>query len=99
MERTWLAERLAAGASYEAIAREAGCSPSKVSYWAGKYGLISAHVTRHAARGPIDELLLRQLVTGHFSIREIAETMERSAASIRHWLAKLGLETKPVQHS
>ncbi|MCW3022911.1 MAG: hypothetical protein JWR30_2233 [Conexibacter sp.] len=99
MERAWLAERLEAGTSYEAIAREAGCSPSKVSYWAGKHGLTSAHVARHAARGEIDELLLRQMVAGHFSIREIAETMERSAATIRHWLAKLGLETNPVQHS
>jgi transposase-like protein len=100
MERTWLAERLEAGASYEAIAREAGCSPSKVSYWAAKHGLASSkHVGRHAARGPIDELLLRQLVSGHFSIREIAETVDRSAATIRHWLAKLGLETVPVQHS
>jgi transposase-like protein len=99
MERAWLKERLEAGASYEAIARECGCSPSKVSYWAGKHGLTSAHVALHAARGPIDELLLRQLLSGHFSIREIAETMDRSAATIRHWLAKLGLETGPPRHS
>jgi transposase-like protein len=99
MERAWLAQRLEAGASYETIAREAGCSPSKVSYWAGKHGLTSAHTRRHAARGALDEQLLRQLVSGHFSIREIAETMDRSPATIRHWLAKLGLETDPVQHS
>jgi transposase-like protein len=99
VEREWLAERLEAGASYEAIARECGCSPSKVSYWAGKYGLTSTHTRRHAARGALDELLLRQLVSGHFSIRDIAETMDRSPATIRHWLAKLELETHPVRHS
>jgi hypothetical protein len=99
VERAWLAERLEAGESYESIARALGCSASKVSYWAGKHGLTSAHAERHAAKGAIDELLLRQLVSGHFSIREIAETMERSAATIRHWLAKLGLETDPRQSS
>jgi transposase-like protein len=99
MDRAWLAGKLEAGASYEAIARECGCSASKVSYWAAKHGLSSAHTTRHAARGSMDEQLLRQLVAGHFSIREIAETMDRSAATVRHWLAKLGLETEPRRHS
>jgi AraC-like DNA-binding protein len=32
MDRGWLAARLDAGTSYEEIARELGCSPSKVSY-------------------------------------------------------------------
>jgi hypothetical protein len=99
MERNWLARRLEEGASYEAIARDAGCSPSKVSYWAAKHGLSSAHTRRHAARGGIDEQLLRQMVGAHFSIREIAETLDRSGATVRHWLAKLELETIPLRHS
>jgi transposase-like protein len=99
MDKDWLAAQLDAGRSYEAIAREAGCSASKVSYWASKHGLTSAHTTRHAARGPVDVDLLRALVASHFSIREIAETLDRSAATIRHWLAKLGLETDPARHS
>jgi transposase-like protein len=99
VERDWLADRLRAGASYEAIGRELGCSASKVSYWAGKHGLTSSHTARHAARGPLDEDLLRLLVSAHYSIREIAETMDRSAASIRHWLAKLELTTDPRQSS
>jgi transposase-like protein len=99
MDRGWLAERLEAGTSYEEIARELGCSPSKVSYWASKHGLSSAHTRRHATRGAIDELLLRHLVAGRFSIREIAETLDRSATTVRHWLAKLDLETTPIRHS
>jgi transposase-like protein len=99
VDRVWLTERLAAGTSYEAIAREADCSASKVAYWASKHGLTSSHTARHAARGPLDEDLLRALVSSHFSIREIAETMERSTATVRHWLAKLGLETDPTRHS
>jgi transposase-like protein len=52
MEREWLAERLEAGVSIEAIAREVGRHPSTVSYWARKHGLTSSHAARHAARGP-----------------------------------------------
>jgi transposase-like protein len=57
------------------------------------------HRTRHAAKGPPDEVLLRALVSAHYSIRDIAESVERSTATVRHWLAKLNLETKPCQHS
>lgn len=38
-------------------------------------------------------------VASHYSIREIAETLGRSAATVRHWLGKLGLETDPTRHS
>jgi transposase-like protein len=99
VDREWLAARLEAGESYESIARELGCSASKVSYWASKHGLSSTHTRRHAARGPIDQELLRVLVNGHYSIRDIAETMDRSAATIRHWLAKLELQTSPQLQS
>jgi transposase-like protein len=62
MQREWLAERLEAGASIEAIAREVGRDPSTVSYWVRKHGLRSAHAERHAARGPIDRQLLAEIV-------------------------------------
>ena len=98
MDREWLARRLDEGASYEEPGRELGCSASKVSCWAAKRGLTSAHARRHPARGGIDEHLLRQMVSGHFSIR-VAETMDRRAATIRHHLARLGFETDPGRHS
>lgn len=93
MERAWLAERLGAGASYEAIAREAGCSPSKVSCWAGKHGLTSAHREQHAARGDIDEVVLRELAAKGRSIRAMAKALDRSPTTVRHWLAKLEIRT------
>lgn len=99
MDREWLARRLDDGASYEAIAREAGCSASKVSWWARRHGLASTHAGRHAARGPIAREVLEGLVHDHLSIREIAARLDRSPASIRHWLSKHGLETLPNQHS
>jgi transposase-like protein len=93
VEREWLAARLEAGASIEAIAREVGRDPSTVSYWARKHGLTSSHAERHAARGAIDRQLLAEVVACGLSIRDIAEVFERSTASIRHWLAEHGLET------
>jgi transposase-like protein len=62
MERSWLAERLEAGQSYEAIAREAGRHASTVSYWARRHGLTSVHVGRHAPRGGVDREVLAELV-------------------------------------
>src|ERR1700754_3257779 len=96
MEREWLKTKLVQGGSYEAIARELGCSPSKVAYWDDKHGLRSDHAERPAPRGPIAEVFLRALASGRSSIREITETMDRSSPTIRPWLSKLGLETDPV---
>lgn len=93
MERDWLADKLEAGASYEAIARAVGCSPSKVSYWASKHGLTSSHTARHAAREPLDPDTLVALVEDGASIREIASALERSPTTIRHWLRRLGAES------
>jgi transposase-like protein len=93
VERDWLAGRLEAGASYEAIARELGCSASKVSYWAGKHGLSSAHTARHAGREPLDEDALVALAEDGASIREIADALDRSPTTVRYWLARLGAES------
>ncbi len=93
MEREWLAERLASGASIEEIAREAGRDPSTVSYWARKFGLTSAHAPRHAARGPIERELLAEITACGLSIRDMAEVLERSPTTVRHWLDKHALET------
>ena len=93
MEREWLAQRLKAGASIEAIAREAGRDPSTVSYWARKHGLTSAHAPRHAARGGIDRALLAEVVACELSVRDMAEVFDRSPTTIRHWLRRHALET------
>jgi hypothetical protein len=93
VEKAWLAEQLEAGASIEAIAREVGRDPSTVAYWVRKHGLTSAHAERHAARGPIDRELLGEIVSCELSIRDMADVLERSPASIRHWLRKHGLQT------
>ena len=99
MEAAWLRSRLEAGHSIESIAREAGKHPSTVAYWANKHGLVSTHAPRHAARGPLAREALRELVEQGLSIRQIAEQMDRSAATVRHWLRRHGLRTDPARYS
>jgi transposase-like protein len=94
VERAWLAERLESGRSLESIAREVGCDPSTVSYWARKHGLTSSHAPRHAARGPIERDLLAELVGAGLTTREIAARVDRSQATVRHWLREHGLRTR-----
>jgi transposase len=93
MDRDWLAARLGAGDSIEAIAREVRKHPSTVSYWASKYGLASAHAVRHAARGGIPREVLAELACEGLSVRGMAARLGCSAATVRHWLRKHDVET------
>lgn len=94
MDREWLKQQLAAGRSYEEIARTIGRHASTVSYWARRHGLSSTHVPAHAARGAIDRGLLSELVDQGLSVREIATKLDRSGTTVRHWLRVYGLETR-----
>lgn len=93
MDNAWLASQLEAGRSFEEIGRDVGKHPSTVSYWARKHGLASAHAGRHAARGAIERWRLERAIACGLSVREIADLTCRSTATVRHWLARHGLET------
>jgi lambda repressor-like predicted transcriptional regulator len=93
MEEAWLRSRLESGASLEAIAREAGRSPSTVAYWANKHGLASQHAPRHAARGPVAREVLEALLAKGLSIRGMAAQLDVSYTTVRHWLGRHGLAT------
>jgi transposase-like protein len=97
MDKDWLAARLDAGDSIEAIAREVGRDPSTVAYWVNTHGLRSRHAERHAPRGPLAREDLEPLVEVGMSIRQIARELERSPTTIRHWLRHHGLRTKPAR--
>jgi transposase len=97
MEKAWLAAQLAAGRSYESIARETGRHPSTVAYWARKHGLTSDHAGRHSARGPIDRELLTEIVACGLSIRDMAEIMGRSPTTVRHWLRRHNLTSESTR--
>ena len=91
MERAWLEREVAAGRSIESIARELGRAPSTVAYWMAKYGLTSVHASRHAPRGAPDRAELERLLADGLSTRAIARELDRSQASVRHWLNRYGL--------
>jgi Homeodomain-like domain len=93
VDRGWLEEQLSAGRSIDSIAREVDRDPSTVSYWAHKYGLVSSHAERHAARGGIERNVLEDLVAEGLSIRRIADRLDLSYTTVRHWLRRYGLET------
>src|SRR4051794_3401849 len=93
MDREALATQLAAGRSIEAIARDSGRAPSTVAYWVNKHGLSSQHAARHAARGGIERERLQALVEEGLSIRAMAERLDLSYTTVRHWLRHHGLAT------
>jgi transposase len=93
MEREALATQLAHGRSIEAIARDCGRAPSTVAYWVNKHGLISSHAARHAPRGDIERDRLAALVEEGLSIRAMAERLDVSYTTVRHWLGRFGLQT------
>jgi transposase-like protein len=94
VDSAWLEEQLSAGRSIESIAREVGRHPSTVAYWLRKHGLTSPHAERHAARGGLDRDLLAELVEQGRTTREIAALVDRSQATVRHWLREYGLHTR-----
>ena len=99
MDRVWLVDRLEAGESIEAIAREVGKHPSTVAYWVNKHGLKSGHTPAHAPRGPLSREVLVELVQAGLSIRQIAATVDRSATTVRHWLRHYDLRTQPSRYA
>lgn len=91
MEKGELERYLANGLSLEQIGRLVGRNPSTISYHLKKHGLSPVNQGKHANKGPIPEEALRRLVESGASHREMAVALDRSPATIRHWLAKYGL--------
>ncbi len=94
MDKQWLQDQLGEGRSMEDIAREVSLDPSTVAYWVRKHGLESQHAARHRAKGGIPRSVLEELVAEGLSTRQIAERLERSQATVRHWLGTFGLSTR-----
>jgi transposase len=99
MDRDWLAARLEEGRSIESIARELERSPSTVAYWVNKYGLTSRHAAKHRANGGIERHCLETLVQEGRSVRQIAAELDVGPATVRHWLRRYGLKTRPLHYA
>jgi transposase len=99
VDSDWLATRLEAGDSVEAIARAVGKHPATVSYWVNRHGLKSGYAAQHAPRGPLGREQLEPLVEAGLSIREIARVVDRSATTVRHWLRHHDPKTQPSRYA
>jgi transposase len=95
MEKALLEEGLEEGLSLEAIGRRVGKHESTVSYWLKKHGLAAAEAEKHAAKGAPDREEMEQLLAAGLSLREIAQRLDRSLATVRHWMGKYGLKPNP----
>ncbi len=93
MDRASLERLLSQGLSLQAIGRRLGRHESTVAYWVAKHGLEAANCNRHLARGALRKEDLEQLVQSGASIAEIAKAVDRSKATVRHWLTRFGLKT------
>jgi transposase len=94
MTKEELEQYLAEGLSLEQIAERIGRHPSTVSYHLKKHGLSPLGHDKHTPNGKVDPKRLRQLVEKGASIRKAADELAVSYSTIRHWLKRLGLETR-----
>jgi transposase len=93
MDRVELEGFLSEGLSLAEIGRRVGLHEATVGYWLQKHGLEAVNRRRHASKGGIQRDELEALVGDGASIAEIAKTLERSKATVRHWLGKYDLRT------
>lgn len=95
MEKEFLEECLGERLSLEAIGKRAGKHESTVSYWLKKHGLAAAQAEKHGAKGGVAREDLERLLAAGLSLREIARRMDRSLATIRHWMGRYELQANP----
>jgi transposase len=93
MDRASLEQLLGRGLSLSEIGRRFDLHEATVSYWVKKHGLEAANRDKHAARGGIAREELERLVEARMSVAQIAESVGRSKATVRHWLTRYGLKT------
>jgi len=93
MDRASLELLLRQGLSLAEIGRRLGRHESTVAYWLAKHGLEGPGQGRHAPRGELHREDLQRLVESGATIGEIAEQLDRSKGTVRHWLKRYGLKT------
>ncbi len=94
MDRGALENLLGEGLSLAEIGRRLDRHESTVAYWLDRHRLRANGAGRHAARGGIARDRLTELVGAGMSIAQIAAEVDRSKASVRHWLRTYGLRTR-----
>jgi transposase len=97
MDKQSLALLLGQGLSVERIAKRFDKHPSTVSYWMTKHGLAAVNSEKHAAKGGVDRARLEQLVASGMTIAELADEIELSKATVRHWMRRYELRTRAAR--
>ncbi len=92
MDRELLAGYLKQGLSLTEIGALMNRDPSTVGYWVQKHGLTANGKAKYAPRGGLAREQLVPLVERRATLHEMARELDRSVSTIRHWLAKYGLE-------
>jgi len=93
MDRELLEGYLAEGLSLAEIGRRVGRHEATVGYWVAKHELRASGHDTHAARRALAREDLERLVSSGASIGEIAVELDRSKATVRHWLGRYGVKT------
>jgi transposase-like protein len=94
MDKESLQALLDQGLSVERIGKRFGKDPSTVAYWMRKHGLVSPYKEKRAAKGGLARKTLEDLIEVGMTIAEIAAEVDRSKATVRHWLRQYGLRTR-----
>jgi DNA-binding transcriptional ArsR family regulator len=94
MTKEFLERCLAEGMSLEKIGALVGRDPSTVSYHLKKHGLKAVGHDVHAPNGKVDPDRLREMIESGASVHGAAEELGVSYSTVRHWVGRLGLETR-----
>jgi transposase len=95
MDSDLLSAYLAQGLSLGQIGVRVGRHPSTVAYWLKKHGLTANGHEKHGPREGIARAQLQILIDNGLSIRAIAERLHVSPSTVRYWLRKHDLQTRP----
>lgn len=85
------------GLSLAEIGRRVDRHEATVAYWVKKYGLQAVNRDQHMARGGLSRSDLEDLVDRGWSTRQIAEAVDRSQTTVRHWLREYELKTRSAE--
>jgi hypothetical protein len=94
MDRDVLKQYLEDGLSLIQIGALENRDPSTVGYWVQKHGLAANGRDKYAPRGGLTKAQLEPLVETGATLAELAELLDRSVSTVRHWLDRHGLKTK-----
>lgn len=87
-DRTWVADRLADGATVTAIAQEAGVSRQTAQAWLARHGLRVP--ARAKPRPPVSRL--RALYERHGNVAAVAEALAVAPSTAHRWLIDAGIQ-------